>query len=95
MSYQQKCYGPLAVTLVFMFRDGNPPTNSTCHNDLHQLLSQAGYQLDPFNTHSFRIGAATSVAAGGRSRDVAVGEAAFPRLISTHNHQTQNKVNHS
>lgn len=61
------CQGPIVATLLFTFRDGNPLTPSSCHYHLHQLLSQAGYQRDHFNTHTFRIGAATSAAVVGAS----------------------------
>ena len=65
--YQRQRCGPIAATPLFTFSDGNPLTPSSCRYHLHRLLSQAGYRPDHFNTHSFRIGAATSAAVMGAS----------------------------
>ena len=53
------------TTPLFCFRDGTPLSRSACHKFLSHLLSQAGYRASEYNTHSFRIGAATSAAMAG------------------------------
>ena len=42
-----------------------PLSRSACHKFLSHLLSQAGYGASEYNTHSFRIGTATSAAMAG------------------------------
>ena len=50
---------------LFMFRTGHPLTRHSCLTHLRIVLAAAGYQPLAFNTHSFRIGAATSAAKAG------------------------------
>ena len=54
-----------ARTPLFHFADGCPLSSVECRHHLRRLLSQAGYQASLYNTHSFRIGAATTAAAAG------------------------------
>ena len=53
------------TTPLLCFHDGTPLSRSACHKFLSLLLSQAGYLASEYNTHSFRIGAATSAAMAG------------------------------
>lgn len=50
---------------LFTFRDGSPLTRHSCLKHLRRFLHKAGYRPRDFNTHSFRIGAATSAAHSG------------------------------
>ena len=50
---------------LFTFRDGSPLTRHSCLKHLLRFLHKAGYLPQDFNTHSFRIGAATSAAYSG------------------------------
>jgi len=52
---------------LFLLRDGCHLTARQFHFDLKRLLQQAGYNPNCYNTHSFRIGAATSAARAGVS----------------------------
>ena len=52
---------------LFKFRSGHPLTRHSCLKHLRSILTAAGYQPLAFNTHSFRIGAATSAAQAGMS----------------------------
>ena len=61
MSYQGKNPGPL-----FLWR-GKPLSRKDFVSSLKLLLSIAGIPNERFNSHSFRIGAATSCAAKGAS----------------------------
>ena len=58
---------PLAVGAqpLFTFKDGSPLTRHSCLKHLRRFLHKAGYLPQDFNTHSFRIGAATSAAHSG------------------------------
>ena len=53
------------TTPLFHFADGHPLTRRTLLKHLRRLLQRAGFQAHNFNTHSFRIGGATSAAALG------------------------------
>ena len=47
---------------LFAFSDHTPLTRHSCLKHMRHLLHRAGYPLQLFNTHSFRIGAATHTA---------------------------------
>ena len=49
-------------TPLFMFHNNQPLTRHSCLRYMRGLLQQAGYNPKLFNTHSFRIGAATHAA---------------------------------
>ena len=49
----------------FRFASGRPLTRQTLASYLHCLLTALGLRAASFNTHSFRIGAATSAASAG------------------------------
>ena len=48
---------------MFQFKDGTPLSWRTLASILHTLLDLCGLQSNNYNTHSFRIGAATTAAA--------------------------------
>ena len=50
---------------MFQFKDGTLLSRRTLALDLHTLLQLCGLQAHSYNTHSFRIGAATTAAAAG------------------------------
>ena len=80
--YQQEFRGTPMVIPLLMLRMAPPHLTATTSIDC------SGYLLHHFNTHSFRIGSATSMAAmglqAGRSSDFVVGRAMSSRLtIST------------
>ena len=50
---------------LFLFRNGAPLTRSKFLHTLRSLLAAAGYTATKYNTHSFRIGAATAAALAG------------------------------
>ena len=50
---------------LFTFKTSQPLTRYSCLTHLRSILAAAGYQPLAFNTHSFRIGAATSAAQAG------------------------------
>ena len=50
---------------MFQFKDGAPLSRRTLASNLHTLLELCGFQPNNYNTHSFRIGAATTAAAAG------------------------------
>lgn len=50
---------------MFQFKDGTPLSRRTLASNLHTLLELCGLQPNNYNTHSFRIGAATTAAAAG------------------------------
>ena len=52
---------------LFTFSDGRPLTRHLCLHYLRSALRHIGRNPDDFNTHSFRIGAATTAAHGGAS----------------------------
>ena len=52
---------------MFQFKDGTPLSRRTLASNLHTLLELCGLQPNNYNTHSFRIGAATTAAAAGLS----------------------------
>ena len=54
-------------TPLFHFRNGRPLTRQSCCHHLRAALYSAGYNPMAYNTHSFRIGAATTAAAAGMS----------------------------
>ena len=51
--------------LLFRFQDRTPPTKSKFTHNYRQLLTHAGINCTLYAGHSFRIGAATTVAAKG------------------------------
>lgn len=69
--YLHQRHGAPLASPLFTFRDGTPLTPPSCRHHLRKLLAHAGYRPERFNTHSFRIGAATSAAAAGAtSREI-------------------------
>ena len=52
---------------LFVFSDGTPLNRGSCLKHLRYLLKTMGYNPRHYNTHSFRIGAATSAAQAGLS----------------------------
>lgn len=52
---------------LFTFADGQPLTRFLCLYYLRTLLKHSGHDPEKFNTHSFRIGAATTAAHVGLS----------------------------
>lgn len=50
---------------LFHFKDGTFLSRRTLASNLHTLLDLCGLHSDHYNTHSFRIGAATTAAAAG------------------------------
>ena len=52
---------------LFAFRNGTPLTRHLCLRYLRLFLKCSGYNPMDFNTHSFRIGAATTAAYDGAS----------------------------
>ena len=58
-------YPAVRAQPLFTFRDGSPLTRHSCLKHLRRFLCKAGYAPGDFNTHSFRIGAATSAAHSG------------------------------
>lgn len=52
---------------LFTFSTGTPLTRGSCLKHLRYLLKRLGYNPKHYNTHSFRIGAATSAAQVGLS----------------------------
>jgi hypothetical protein len=52
---------------LFVFSDSTPLNRSSCLKHLRYLLKRVGYNPKHYNTHSFRIGAATSAAQAGLS----------------------------
>ena len=62
--YVQSC-GSSSNTPLFTFKTGEPLTRHSCLIHLRNILVAAGYQPHAFNTHSFRIGVATSAAQAG------------------------------
>lgn len=69
--YRHQRHGAPPASPLFTFRDGTPLTPPSCRHHLRKLLAHAGYRPERFNTHSFRIGAATSAAAAGAtSREI-------------------------
>ena len=55
---------------LFVFTSGKPLTRNSCLKHLHHALGRIGYDPKNFNTHSFRIGAATSASHAGISTSV-------------------------
>ena len=55
---------------LFMFTSSKPLTRNSCLKHLHHALERIGYDSKNFNTHSFRIGAATSASHAGVSTSV-------------------------
>ena len=45
---------------IFIFKDGSPLTHQHFSHLLNTLLSRLGYDSTLYNTHSFRIGVATT-----------------------------------
>ena len=56
------------TTPLFCFSNGRPLTRLRLLKHLRRQLQRAGYHPHRFNTHSFRIGGATSVAEDGASQ---------------------------
>jgi len=56
------------TTPLFCFSNGRPLTRLRLLKHIHRQLKQAGYQPHWYNTHSFRIGDATSAAEAGVSQ---------------------------
>ena len=52
---------------LFIFSNGTPLNRRSCLEHLRYLLKMEGYNPKHYNTHSFRIGAATSAAQAGLS----------------------------
>lgn len=50
---------------LFQFKDGTPLSRRTLASNLHTLIDFCGLQSHNYNTHSFRIGAATTAVAAG------------------------------
>lgn len=50
---------------MFKFKDGTPLSRRALASNLHTLLDLCSLQSNNYNTHSFRIGAATTAAAAG------------------------------
>ena len=50
---------------MFQFKNGTPLSQRTLASNLHTILDLCGLQPNNYNTHSFRIGAATTAAAAG------------------------------
>ena len=50
---------------LFTFRDGRPLTRRRCLYYLRRSLKYSGHNPEHYNTHSFRIGAATTAAHEG------------------------------
>ncbi len=59
-----KWHGPL-----FMFKDGAPLIRKRCLQYIRYSLKHSGYDPMNFNTHSFRIGAATTAAQSGTKQE--------------------------
>ena len=57
-----KCKHQHSEDPLFTFRNGKPLTRHSCLQHLRHLLQRAGYSPELYNTHSFRIGAATHAA---------------------------------
>lgn len=64
--YFQSCSAQHSAPL-FHFKNGPPLSMGTLRKILQKLLRNMGYQSGLFNTHSFRIGAATAAAEKGYS----------------------------
>ncbi len=74
---------------LFIFANGRPLTRHSCLTHLRDLLRRAGYPPRAYNTHSFRIGAATVAAQAGISSHMIkrLGRwrsGAYRRYIRTH-----------
>ena len=52
-------------SLLFQFRDGSYLSRRSLASNLHALIDMCGLHSKDYNTHSFRIGAATTAAAAG------------------------------
>ena len=52
---------------LFTFSDGQPLTRRRCLHYLRRSLENAGHRPEDYNTHSFRIGAASTAAHEGAS----------------------------
>ena len=52
---------------LFTFSDGQPLTRRKCLYFLRHSLEHVGLRLEQYNTHSFRIGAASTAAHEGAS----------------------------
>ena len=52
---------------LFTFSDGRPLTRRLCLHHLRSSLKHSGHNPEDYNTHSFRIGAATTAAHEGAS----------------------------
>ena len=52
---------------LFTMKEGRPLTRQVFGSELTRILRNAGLQADQYNTHSFRIGAATSAKQAGIS----------------------------
>ena len=60
---------PVSSGLLFIHMDKSPLTRFQFQSVLSSTLAQAGYPAERFKTHSFRIGAATTVAMCGFDSD--------------------------
>ena len=56
---------PNPDSLLFQFRDGSYLSRRSLASNLHALIDMCGLHSKDYNTHSFRIGAATTAAAAG------------------------------
>ncbi len=61
---------PPGRTPLFFFASGSPLTRHSCLKHMRYFLLKAGYPPKSFNTHSLRIGAATSASNAGISSQV-------------------------
>ena len=67
--YLQRCPAPSSSPL-FLWEDGSPLTARRFRSQLWVYFGKLGLDPDQFNTHSFRIGAATTAAKVGISSGV-------------------------
>ncbi len=66
--YLRHCH-PSGRVPLFHFESGSPLTGHTFRRGLCDALHHLGYDASRYNTHSFRIGAATTAAEAGISAD--------------------------
>lgn len=60
---------PPTTKPLFTFANGTPLTRHSCLRHITYCLKREGYDPTKYNTHSFRIGAATSAAKAGLSNE--------------------------
>ena len=64
-SYIKHCTATRCPSPLFVFSDSTPLNRRSCLKHLRYLLKKVGCKAKHYNTHSFRIGAATSAAQAG------------------------------